>query len=94
MRAQIEAFAAEIQACIDAHYVATTPPRIEIMWGPKYARLVRVSPGERSAYGFVNIATGDVLKAAGWSGPAKGVRGSLVAGSPNALRRCSVYSIT
>jgi len=41
----------------------------------------------------VNIATGDVLKAAGWRRPAKGVRGSLVAGSPNALRRCSVYSI-
>jgi len=98
MRAQIEAFAAEIQAHIDAHYLAyfgtTPPPRIEIMWGPKYARLVCVSPGERSAYGFVNIATGDVLKAAGWSGPAKGVRGSLVAGRPNALLRCSVYSIT
>lgn len=64
--------------------------------GPRYARLIlegRTASGEvfeRSAYGFVELSTGILLKAAGWKGPAKGPRGHISGG---AGPRCSVYSI-
>jgi len=48
----------------------------EVEQGPKYARVVRTSYGQRSAYCFVD-AHGLVYKAAGWKGPAKGVRANL-----------------
>jgi len=44
--------------------------------GPKYARVWRETYGQRSAYCFVD-ADGNVLKAAGWKGPAKGIRANL-----------------
>jgi hypothetical protein len=44
--------------------------------GQKNVRVVRADP-HRSVHCFVEIATGDVLKAAGWKAPAKGVRGNI-----------------
>lgn len=41
-------------------------------------RIVRIDQyGHESAHAFVKTATGNVHKAAGWSGPAKPVRGSV-----------------
>ena len=37
----------------------------------KYARLVQQGPSQRSAFGFVNMETGSIHKAAGWKGPEK-----------------------
>jgi hypothetical protein len=34
----------------------------------------------RSVHAFVDLATGDLLKAAGWKAPAKGPRGNLLTG--------------
>lgn len=47
--------------------------------GSKYAKLIRRSPGcvGGSAHCFVEMATGNILKAAGWSKPAKGIRGNI-----------------
>lgn len=48
--------------------------------GVKYIRIVRNNYGDpkaRSAYCFVDATTGDVLKAASFKTPAKGVRGSI-----------------
>lgn len=46
--------------------------------GRKYAKVVQCSGGvSRSVHGFVEIATGAVLKPEGWAKPAKGVRYSL-----------------
>ena len=46
--------------------------------GKKYARIVmEETPGQASAFGFVDIVTGDIYKSASWSTPAKGVRGSI-----------------
>lgn len=48
--------------------------------GKKYLRIVRNNYGDpksRSAFCFIEIATGNVLKADGWKAPAKGVRGSI-----------------
>lgn len=54
--------------------------------GKRYARLVmqRVGPDgevwERSAFGFVDMESGAILKAHGWKGPAKGPRGYIEKG--------------
>jgi hypothetical protein len=87
-------FAFKVQTLINGAYKDSKNaiPTIEVMRGQRYARLVRVSPGERSAYGFVDMTNGDLLKAAGWKGPAKGRRGGIR--DSNATARCSAYSIT
>lgn len=48
--------------------------------GAKFVRIVMdAHPGDRckSVHAFVDLATGDLLKAAGWKAPAKGVRGNI-----------------
>jgi hypothetical protein len=93
--AQLEAFRAALQDWISGVYVRADnhdlAPSIELMVGPKYARIVRVSPGERSAYGFIDLATGDLLKSDGWKKPAKGVRGNMFAANP--LAGCTAYGM-
>lgn len=60
-------------------------PQITIMPGARYVRLVRgqrkpisgeVMEGQ-SAFCFVDMTNGDILKASGWKAPAKGKRGSI-----------------
>ncbi len=61
------------------HYPKSMAPMITIMTGKRYVRVVkeeRVSHG-RSVHCFVDIATGDVLKADGWKRPAKNPRGNI-----------------
>lgn len=46
--------------------------------GRKVVRIVMHTPGDsRSVHAFVDLATGDLLKAAGWKAPAKGPRGNI-----------------
>jgi len=47
--------------------------------GRKFVRIVQTDPtGSRnSVHCFIEKTTGNVLKAAGWKGPAKGVRGNI-----------------
>lgn len=54
------------------------PYAIEVEVLRKYWRIVQVSYGQRSVHAFLDPATGDVLKAAGWSSPARGVRFNLL----------------
>jgi hypothetical protein len=49
----------------------------ELEYGSKYIRIVRISYGSRSAYGFINKTNGDFLKSASWKAPAKHPRGNL-----------------
>jgi hypothetical protein len=46
--------------------------------GKKYAKIIHVSHGQRSAHAFVDLNTGDVYKSSSWSAPAKGVRYNLM----------------
>lgn len=89
---------AKIQALFrDSNPKSTMAPvAIVLEEGPKYTRIVRslIMDGtvvERSAYGFIVNATGDLLKADGWKRPAKGIRGNL--GDADPLARCGQYSI-
>ena len=50
--------------------------------GVKYTRIVQTAPGHKSVFCFVD-AEGNIYKAAGWKGPAKGVRSTLATVSIN-----------
>ena len=55
----------------------------KVEFGRKFARVfVEREGGSRSAYCFVDRANGDILKTAGWKGPAKGARGNIFAADP------------
>lgn len=47
--------------------------------GRKYIRIVHIDGfgGHRSVWGFVEAATGNIFKAAGWKAPAKHARGNI-----------------
>lgn len=49
---------------------------VEVMGGRSYDRLVITSDSspQRSCFAFMDRATGDLYKSAGWSAPAKGIR--------------------
>lgn len=67
-------------------------PTIQVMTGPKYARLVVINYGDqRSAYAFVDLSNGDLLKCDGWKKPAKGKRGNIFAAMP--LNGCTPYGM-
>jgi len=58
---------------------------IEPIFGKKYAKLIKSENHGgnivgRSAFCFIDLATGDILKAASWAAPAKGVRGNIAKG--------------
>jgi hypothetical protein len=65
------------------------------MKGKRYARIVRQRRGDsnsRSAYGFVELATGDIFKPATWKAPAKHKRGNIFDES-GGLDCCGPYSV-
>lgn len=45
--------------------------------GAKVVRIVVERHGSKSVHAFVDLATGDLYKAAGWKAPAKGARGNI-----------------
>jgi hypothetical protein len=79
----LEAFIAGAQKIKDDHreqFFSDTPRvMLEPMPGDKRVRIVEVAPGQRSCFCFVDMATGDVLKSAGWAKPAKHARGNIYA---------------
>lgn len=78
----IAAFAVALEAKLEAHmaanhdYAGRPAKRIEIMRGPKYTRIVEAG-NQRCCYGFIENATGLLLKSDGWKKPAKHARGTL-----------------
>lgn len=80
-----------------------TPPVLEAIPGQKYIKVIRRAPGSQtgSVYCFVAredgdnrsvgcVKAGDVLKAASGARPARGVRGSILAPTPEGYG-CGVY---
>ncbi len=52
---------------------------LECEVGKRFIRLVQGrAAGHASVHAFIDIATGDLLKAAGWKAPAKGARGNVL----------------
>jgi hypothetical protein len=67
------------QKMVDAHASRYSQDRVLISErGKKYIKIVSEDDtGGRSAWGFVNMGSGDVLKAASWAAPAKHARGNI-----------------
>lgn len=89
--ANARAFCAEVAAVIEAHYRATCPAMVaagvldsaRIELGRKYAKIVRTekrdgATHDRSAFGFIDLDSGNILKAASWAKPAAGARGNVL----------------
>lgn len=81
----LDAFLARAQSVVDKHMATLFPnlpsEKLSYSVGKKYARFVRsiagVPNGGGSAYCFIDMNTGDVLKPDGWKRPAKHARGNL-----------------
>ena len=89
---ELSTFVAALSA---AHYASLKAayPTCELNWetisftvGKKYARLITTHAGEtRSAFGFIDLTNGNILKCAGWATPAKGARGNIRRGDVSNL---------
>lgn len=64
---------------------------IEILPGPKNFKLAIVNGPSRSVYAFIERETGAILKAEGWSRPAKGVRGNIFNDNPTSA--CGQFGV-
>lgn len=77
------AYVAAIEEKIGAYWAANgydpaCKPGISVEYGKRYARVVETEGAvSRSVHSFVDISTGDILKAASYKAPAKGARGSI-----------------
>ncbi len=82
----VEAFVERLTKEVAADPYFTGPnsinmPSYEIdKGGRKYKRIVTESHSQKSVWGFIEVETGDIYKAAGWKGPAKHVRGNIATG--------------
>jgi len=80
MKEQIQKFIERVNSEITDKY-ADSPDwmkeqaQLTVSYGKKYARIMSNNSG--SAWGFVNLKTGDLLKPAGWNRPAKHARGHI-----------------
>ncbi len=79
----IEAYIARVQQLNDEmhaeHYPNVPTPRVSVENGKRYARIV-LSNGHtdrKSVHSFVDLTNGNILKAASWKMPAKGIRGNV-----------------
>lgn len=71
-------FLDECQEMINEAYKANSViPKLSVEPGSRFLKIVKGDGSCRSAYGFIEIATGDVYKAASWKVPAKHVRGNV-----------------
>lgn len=90
---KLESFVEGCQELINVAY-ADYPfgiPQLRVKKGKKNAKIIVTEQGrDKSVYCFVDMNTGDVLKAASWSAPAKGARGNIY-DENNGLTRMSAY---
>ncbi len=88
--AQLETFRAAIEAVNRenlAELIAKIPGYfggVTVEMGKKNARFVMETGGQRCVIFFVELETGNILKAAGWKVPAKGIRGNIATTVPQA----------
>lgn len=85
---EIVVWISEAQRLLDEHRQQNYPnnPRYMLSWTPgrRYARIVcsRDNGQDRCVHCFIDMLNGDVLKADGWKGPAKGARGNIRSANP------------
>lgn len=80
-RKYVEMYADAIQAAEARraeHYKYTKPDMVTVEYGRRFARMVTDNGTQRSVHAFVDLTNGDVIKAAGWKAPQRGVNGLAV----------------
>ncbi len=93
----IQDFCGAVEAKIAAHYAKSFPtlqaPKIEFKLGPKFAKIIISNHGgtQRSVFCFIDMATGNILKAASWAAPAKGIRGNIKNGAADVTEYGAKY---
>jgi hypothetical protein len=92
---QIETFRASLENMLVQHhaerFAVLPPPSIEISMGKRFARIIKKDGSSTSAYGFIDLTNGDLLKAASWKAPAIHARGNIFA--ENMLDGCGPYGM-
>jgi hypothetical protein len=78
----ISEYVDEIQAAKKAEwkrlgYTFAPAPTYSFTTGKRFFKITEKSNGSNSVHCFVEIETGDIYKAAGFSAPAKGIRGNI-----------------
>jgi len=97
IRNRIDQFLVELQKRMDAYdtkqnYSANQNDQVAVEFGSRYARVIKSIGSSRSAYCFVDLTTGDLLKSAGWKAPAKGSRGNIFA-DDFGMSACERYTL-
>jgi len=65
--------------------------RVELQRGSKYTKVVVAGDSNRSVHSFIENKTGNLLKAASWKAPAKGVRFNLLSDMDELQNRIDPY---
>lgn len=74
------------------------PSMVTVEYGRRFARIVEDNGTQRFVHAFVDLTNGDVVKAAGWKAPQRGVNGLAVRfnllddeSRENCFARCGSY---
>ena len=75
IKARIDELVKRINEMMDFEYrdCPAIKKYVKADYGRRYVRLVKGG----SAYGFIDLTNGDLLKTASWNKPAKGARGNV-----------------
>lgn len=91
---QIETFRAALEKMLVQYhaerFAVLPPPSVEISIGKRFARIIKNDSGT-SAYGFIDLSNGDLLKAASWKAPAMHARGNIF--NQDMLSGCGPYGM-
>lgn len=98
IKARIEELVKRLNAMMDAEYQDC--PRLQKLitahYGRRYVKLVStdkyLDTKGGSAYGFIDLKNGDLLKTASWDKPAKGARGNVF-NSDYGMRGCTKFGM-
>jgi hypothetical protein len=74
IEAFVEIWQQRQNAYFDKHYPNNEKPLLTVTYGKKYAKII----DRNSVSAFVDLSTGDILKAASWKIPAKHARGNVL----------------
>ena len=81
-REYVEWYCRAIQEATVRHYeergYTTDPGMVYPEYGRRFTRIVREGATQRFVHAFVDMTNGDVIKAAGWKAPQRGVNGLAV----------------
>lgn len=75
---RLQTFLAKVQEKVNTYYKESeSKPKISVSKGSRYAKLITENYSQKSAFCFVDLTNGNILKCASWTAPAKGVRGNI-----------------